>query len=241
MALHILTGAGVSAPSGVPTFRDEDTGLWTKHNYERLCIFKTYNESHAIREEARVFYNSLRVALKDVEPNKAHYGIHDIVREHNGVLWTQNADDLHDRVNDNVPEDERVPLHHLHGHILDMQCQSCNHLWRIGYQDFSHDGVCPHCSSSMVKPGVVFFGENAPKYKEFFNSASHVTSRDKFVCIGTSLEVIPIPMLLATLPSPPKTLIVSMDEQKYVFDFIHHIHGDIIEKMDDVRRWIEEN
>jgi len=184
----IFTGAGLSAESGISTFRDNHDGLWTKYDPMQVANIATFRKN---RELVFDFYNERRLLLKDTKPNAAHLGIAELQRKYGRdrvKVFTQNIDDLLEQAG---CED----VVHVHGKFKDMQCLNCGTIWDIGYTSWSKDQPCPHCDfgvrddATSVKPGVVFFGEQAPMYpllhKTFKNSR-----KDIIVVIGTSGDVI---------------------------------------------------
>ena len=192
----ILTGAGLSAPSGIKTFRGDD-GLWNGYKVNEVCNIETWERNF---EKVHEFYNKLRQDIKLANPNKGHKGLADIVLEYglfNGYVdgevipITQNVDDLLERAG--VPE-----VMHIHGKIQEMQCQECWDVFKWGWKDFvPHKDTCPSCGSKWVKPAIVFFGETAPMYsymKRAFESLKN--PRSIFVVIGTSGKVVNLDRVL---------------------------------------------
>jgi len=180
--LVALTGAGISADSGVPTFRDLD-GMWTEFDWRTLAT------PHAFaREPARVhdFYNMRRAALDGVQPNAAHISLAELERRIAGAggeltLITQNVDDLHERAG-------HARVIHMHGELRAARCAICGarHRWR---GDLSTATRCPDCKADGgMRPDIVWFGEVPMHMDEI---AAALDAADRFVSIGTSGSVYP--------------------------------------------------
>ncbi len=184
----ILSGAGLSAPSGVSTFRDKD-GLWLGHRIEDVCDFTTWKKNRSI---VHGFYNRLRSSLESVEPNVGHRMIASWKSKYgdDAIVLTQNVDDLL----------ERAGCHgiiHLHGYLQNMHCIACGNVWNVGYSHWNEDERCPKCTSIKgVKPGVVFFNQPAPNYAYLYQAFKKLTAADTVVVIGTSGQVINVEALL---------------------------------------------
>ncbi|UFS62124.1 NAD-dependent deacetylase [Sulfurimonas sp. HSL-3221] len=176
----ILSGAGLSAESGLRTFRDHD-GMWEEYDVMQVCSTEGWE---ADRELVTRFYNARRHDLADKAPNAMHRAIAELQRRYSGQIWnlTQNVDDLLERAGC----DEVI---HLHGTLRDLRCESCGHLWDIGYAGQTEDDCCPRCESAAVRHNVVMFGESAPMYRRIYEA---VNDAELFVAIGTSGQVIDI-------------------------------------------------
>jgi NAD-dependent deacetylase len=187
--LVVLTGAGLSAPSGISTFRDKN-GLWANHDIDQVCNALTWRQN---REAVHRFYNMLRAGLEDAQPNAGHHMISGWKRDYgeNCVVLTQNVDDLFERSG-------CTDVVHLHGYLQDMKCLACGHTWNIGYAKWDHESDrCPGCNSFRgVKPGVVFFNDSAPRYADLYRAFKKLTSDDTVVIIGTSGQVINVDALV---------------------------------------------
>ena len=177
----IFSGAGLSAESGLRTFRDNG-GLWNNHDPRLVASIETLDEN---RELVFSFYNERRRQLADAQPNRAHHWLRSLQVAYGERvrLFTQNVDDLLERAG-------CTDVVHLHGSLLDGHCRACGHHWHIGYRELSPQSTCPQCASRETKPGIVMFGEEAPLYAELHETFSH--SRDDLILvIGTSGNVIP--------------------------------------------------
>jgi NAD-dependent deacetylase len=175
----ILTGAGVSAESGVATFRGPD-GLWEGHRVEDVCTPEAFLRDPAL---VHAFYDARRAKLATVEPNDAHVALARLDAQWPGelLLVTQNVDDLHE-----LAGSKR--LVHMHGELLKGWCLRCNE--RFSWTGAMGGGAeCPSCGTAgMVRPDIVWFGE-MPYEMERIDEA--LRSCDLFISIGTSGAVYP--------------------------------------------------
>ena len=175
----ILTGAGISAESGIQTFRDAG-GLWEGHAVEQVATPKGFAADPKLVHR---FYNLRRAALSTVEPNAAHAALGRLQTEYAGrvTLITQNVDDLHERGGS-------TDVIHMHGELLSAFCSACNHRWRQT-EDLKVDTPCPACQTrGGPRPDIVWFGEMA---YEMDRIELELQSCDLFVSIGTSGAVYP--------------------------------------------------
>lgn len=184
----IFSGAGLSAESGISTFRDSN-GLWENHKIEEICYEATWKKNFSLVHD---FYNQRRTQLVTVEPNEAHRTIKRLYDRFGDdlIIATQNVDDLLER--SGIPADSII---HLHGELTKMHCTACGHKWEVGYNEFNHlTDKCPDCDSRKgVKPFIVFFGGSAPKYVDLYNSLNHLYSDGSYlVVIGTMGNIIPV-------------------------------------------------
>ena len=175
----ILTGAGISAESGLPTFRGAG-GLWEGRDVMELATPEAF---HRNRDLVQRFYNERRQDLLKKEPNAAHRAIARLQREYPGrvTLVTQNIDDLHER--GGSPE-----VWHIHGELLSCRCTTCDAILECRY-DLDPASVCPSCQSvGKLRPHVVWFGETP-----LFLDELDARTRDAtlFAAIGTSGLVYP--------------------------------------------------
>ncbi len=178
MKVVVLTGAGISAESGVPTFRDAD-GLWEGHRVEDVATPEAYQRDPLV---VQTFYDARRAALSGVHPNPAHEALARLgdALGDDLTLVTQNIDDLHERGGS-----PRVV--HMHGELFAAWCTACRGrtTWRATLVDRP---PCPGCGVAALRPDVVWFGE-VPYHLDRILTA--VTEADVFVSIGTSGAVYP--------------------------------------------------
>ena len=174
----VLTGAGISAESGVPTFRDAD-GLWEGHRVEDVATPEGFERDRATVQR---FYDERRAALRTVEPNAAHRALAELEEAlGDGLLVvTQNIDDLHERAGSrNVV--------HMHGELLKAMCRACGAVvpWTGTLAD---EPACPTCGVADLRPDVVWFGEVPYEMDRIADALSDATH---FVSVGTSGAVYP--------------------------------------------------
>jgi len=175
----LLTGAGVSAESGLGTFRDED-GLWTKYDLTDVATPEGYYRNPKLVLD---FYNARRTNCLDAAPNPAHEAVARLQRAYPGrvTLVTQNIDNLHER--SGSPE-----VIHMHGELMQALCSACGHQWSWSGV-MSEEDVCHVCGNvGTVRPDVVWFGE-MPYHMDMI--WSRLADCDLFVAIGTSGAVYP--------------------------------------------------
>jgi NAD-dependent deacetylase len=178
MRIVVLTGAGISAESGVPTFRGPD-GLWEGHRVEDVATPEGYDAQPVMVHR---FYDARRVALATVEPNSAHVALgrlESLIGD-DLLIVTQNIDDLHERGG-------ATRIVHMHGELLSALCRACGGRshWDTDLVDFP---PCPRCGVPELRPDVVWFGE-IPYEMDRIQDA--LTEADVFVSIGTSGAVYP--------------------------------------------------
>lgn len=174
----ILTGAGISAESGLATFRAAD-GLWENHRIEDICTPEALSRDAGLVHD---FYDKRRAALETVVPNAAHEALARLDREWPGelLLVTQNVDDLHERAG-------ATRLLHMHGELKSALCAHCGE--NTPWQDaLPVRATCPSCAMPALRPDIVFFGE-IPYRMDRIEAA--LENADLFVSIGTSGAVYP--------------------------------------------------
>lgn len=177
----VLTGAGISAESGLKTFRDNN-GLWENHRVEDVATPEAFSRNPSLVYR---FYNARRAQLlsPDVKPNAAHLALVDLEQrlgEH-FLLVTQNVDDLHERAGS-----ERVL--HMHGELLSARCCASGQS-RVWYDDFDHTTGCRCCiPAETLRPDIVWFGE-MPMHMDTIIDA--LAQADIFIAVGTSGQVYP--------------------------------------------------
>ena len=177
--LVILTGAGISAESGVPTFRGS-SGLWEGHRVDDVASPEGFARNPALVQN---FYNQRRARLREVAPNPAHSALAELEQKWPGdfLLVTQNVDDLHERAGSRR-------LIHMHGELRKARCRRCAGVaeWLA---DLGPQSACPACAvTGSLRPHIVWFGE-MPLEMDAITAA--LESADTFVAIGTSGQVYP--------------------------------------------------
>lgn len=184
MNIFALTGAGVSAESGLGTFRDKSgTGLWARFDPLKLATPEAFAQDP---EAVHAFYNFRRRNVLAAEPNAAHFALARLQRQLSArggalMLVTQNIDDLHERGG-------ATPVVHMHGELLKARCVACGHL-RDQRGDLSMRDQCATCGAiGTMRPHVVWFGETPLFLEDIYQALS---AADLFVAIGTSGSVYP--------------------------------------------------
>ena len=185
MNLVILTGAGVSAESGVPTFRGVD-GLWEGHRFEEVATPEAFVRDPELVQR---FYNLRRAALSTVQPNAAHHALAELAARWEGdlLLVTQNVDDLHDRAIAEVQPGLGFELIHMHGELLKGRCTMSGVVsdWP---GDMAVDEPSPDHPDGRMRPHIVWFGEMPLAMGRIERALERC---DLFVSIGTSGAVYP--------------------------------------------------
>ena len=177
--IFVLTGAGISAESGLATFRDAD-GLWNNHKVEDVATIEAFEKNpHYVHE----FYNNLKPELFIAKPNKAHLCLAKLQKEYNGQvdIITQNVDTLHEKAGSN-------DVWHMHGRIDEAVCLECGHVLH-SWDSVDINTKCENCGETgKFKPNIVFFGE-MPLY--MYEIEKKLKECDLFVSVGTSGVVYP--------------------------------------------------
>ena len=180
----VLTGAGVSAESGVSTFRDSD-GLWENYKVEDVASIEGWYRDPALVLE---FYNARRAQLAEVKPNAAHIAIASLEQDYDVTVVTQNVDNLHERAGS-------TRIIHLHGELTKVRPEnSCNDndgyseakVFDIGTDSINIGDLAP--DGVQLRPHIVWFGEAVPKIEKAIDA---VEAADILLIVGTSLQVYP--------------------------------------------------
>lgn len=177
-AIFILSGAGLSAESGLRTFRAAD-GLWEDHRVEDVATPEAYQRDPELVQR---FYNERRRQAHEATPNAAHKALARLQKTHSApvVLVTQNVDDLLERGGAST-------VIHMHGAVRDALCAACAHRWTAPREMHAND-PCPSCGVAKTRPDIVWFGE-IPYHMDVIQDA--IEASDLFVSIGTSGTVYP--------------------------------------------------
>ena len=178
MRIVILTGAGISAESGLGTFRDKD-GLWTRYDLNDVATPQGFARNPRLVTE---FYNARRANCAQAEPNAAHYALSRLETALPGqvLIVTQNVDDLHQRAG------ARAVIQ-MHGALMSALCAACGHRWPAP-PVMTETDPCPACAAPRTRPDVVWFGE-VPYHMDTIADA--VARAEIFAAIGTSGQVWP--------------------------------------------------
>ena len=184
--LVVLSGAGMSAESGIKTFRDSG-GLWEEYDVMEVASYDGWLKN---KELVLRFYNDRRRQLPKVSPNAGHLGLAALEKHFKVSIITQNVDDLHERAGS-------TSILHLHGELTKMRStQDPNYIAEIGYNDINVGDLCP--KGSQLRPHIVWFGEAVPAMEE---AAEIAAQADIFVVIGTSLNVYPAASIVDYAPA----------------------------------------
>lgn len=222
--LIVFSGAGLSADSGIPTFRDAD-GLWENHDVDVVANGHTWKRNFDI---VRKFYNDRRTALSGVAANPMHQMIGSWERRFNTVILTQNIDDLLERAG-------CQSVVHLHGKLTELRCEACGTVWDIGYSAWDEAGRCGKCDSVKgVRPNVVFFNENAPEYRRMYRAFRDLQAKDCVVVVGTSGQVISLDSFLFDCPA--LKVLNNLGPSKHLNEshFDHVLYGKASEKVREI-------
>ncbi|MGO1461414.1 MAG: SIR2 family NAD-dependent protein deacylase [Marinobacter sp.] len=172
----ILTGAGISAESGLSTFRDNG-GLWEQHSVYDVATPEAFDRN---QELVLRFYNERRQQLASAQPNRAHQLLGELEKQHRVTIITQNVDDLHERGGSSN-------VIHLHGELTKARSSVNPELiYDIGYRDIKLGDQCEQ--GQQLRPHIVWFGEEVPLMQ---TAADLVRTADDLLIVGTSLQVYP--------------------------------------------------
>jgi len=225
----ILSGAGLSAESGINTFRDSD-GLWENHDVMEVCSTQGWIKN---RQHVTNFYNERRADLETKEPNHAHEVLAKLEQTYRGrvIHLTQNIDNLTEKAG-------AKEVIHLHGTLTDLRCEACTKTYHVGYAPQDGNESCPHCANKRVRHNVVMFGEAAPLYSHIQQAVKECSL---FIAIGTSgavIDIIPLAKEFkhSILIDPKRQETKSMyDPHTYIDEYFEHFiekkAGDSMEDM----------
>lgn len=202
--LVVLTGAGMSAESGIRTFRDSG-GLWEEHRVEEVASIEGWYRNQGLVQR---FYNERRRQLEGARPNAGHTGLAALEENFEVRIITQNVDNLHERAGSTV-------VLHLHGQLTQARSSSNPALViDIGYRDIAPGEKAP--DGTLLRPNIVWFGEAVPAMTEAAEIASHA---EIFAVIGSSLNVYPAAGLIHYVPITTPVYII---DPKPVPVYTHH-------------------
>ena len=206
----VLSGAGISAESGIQTFR-ESNGLWNNHKIEDVCTPEAWNKNPTLVND---FYNIRRIEVLNAQPNKAHIDLAKAEEKYDVVIVTQNVDDLHERGGS-------TNIIHLHGEILKARSSNPKYDWAgispdskinnfetypvdrkgLSMNNMAKDGY-------PLRPHIVWFGESVPK---LVDAVYEVEKADALIVVGTSLNVYPAASLIYNANCPIWTVDPNVD------------------------------
>lgn len=201
-SIVVLTGAGISAESGLKTFRDSN-GLWEEYHIEEVASYDGWLRNPTLVME---FYNKRRRQLREAMPNPAHTALSRLEERYNVHIVTQNVDDLHERGGSST-------VTHLHGELVKARSVDYPDLvYEIGYDDIQLGDLCE--KGAQLRPHIVWFGEEVPLMEY---AATLVSEADYLLVIGTSLQVYPAASLIHY--APDNCLIYLIDPKA---EFVHY-------------------
>ncbi|MDS9466129.1 NAD-dependent deacylase [Paracoccus sp. MBLB3053] len=211
MRIAVLTGAGISAESGIRTFRATD-GLWEEHRIEDVATPEGFRRDPILVHR---FYNMRRADVARALPNEAHLALARLARHHDVTLITQNVDDLHERGGSG-------DVIHMHGSLAGATCAACGHRWQAPLA-MSPVDPCPDCGKPEARPDIVWFGE-IPYHMERIWAA--VEGAELFAAIGTSGQVYPAAGLAQhARRRGVRTIELNLDRSAVSRDFDEHRIG----------------
>ena len=221
----VFTGAGISAESGIKTFRDAG-GLWENYKIEDVATPEAWKKNQELVNE---FYNARRKQVIAASPNKAHYFIADLESKFNVNVVTQNVDDFHERAGSKN-------VLHLHGEIMKVRSEIDPDLiysvknWELKIGDLCEKG-------SQLRPHIVWFGELVP----LMDQANYLAAQaDFFIVIGTSLNVYPAAGILNFVSQEvPKWLIDPSDFQLDYIKYLNHIKSTAVDGLNQLNEQLK--
>jgi len=229
----VLTGAGISAESGIRTFRASD-GLWEEHRIEDVATPEAFLRDPALVQR---FYNLRRqpILANEVQPNPAHYALADLERGFDGefLLITQNIDNLHEQAGSKN-------ILHMHGEILKMHCSTTQQVYECD-GDISREDRCQCCDSpATLRPHIVWFGE-MPLYMDEIHQA--LSRSDLFLSIGTSGNVYPAAGFVQLANQVgARTIEINLEKSNVATDFDEAVYGKAGQVLPDwVHDFLESN
>jgi NAD-dependent deacetylase len=194
----VLTGAGISAESGLRTFRGAD-GLWEDHRVQEVATPEAFRQDPVLVYR---FYNERRRTLAAVKPNAGHLALARLEREWSGdlLLVTQNVDDLHERAGSRN-------LLHMHGELLKGRCLACGEVLHWP-GDMDQGSRCPRCGRGPMRPHIVWFGEMPLEMDRIYQALDRC---DLFVAVGTSGHVYPAAGFVEAVGPSARTLELNLE------------------------------
>ena len=192
----VFSGAGISAESGLKTFRDSD-GLWENFDINDVATPQAWDANPKLVLE---FYNLRRKQVIEAQPNSAHFALAELEKHFDIQIITQNIDDLHERAGS-------TNILHLHGELLKARSTSNENTFPIGNNDLNLGDKCP--DNSQLRPDVVWFGEAVPNMMKAMQICENA---DLLLIIGTSLTVYPAANLIEFVPEDCKKYLIDPNE-----------------------------
>jgi len=231
--ITVLTGAGVSAESGISTFRDSD-GLWEQYKVEDVASIEGWYRNPALVLD---FYNARRRQLASVKPNAAHTAIAELEKDCAVTVVTQNIDNLHERAGS-------TRVIHLHGEATKVRPENCcnesdgfseRSVFDIGYGEIHLGDLAPN--GAQLRPHIVWFGEAVPKIEAAIDA---VEAADIVLIVGTSLQVYPAAGLYRYAGNDTPIYIIDPKDVPAHDQRITHIKDVATKGMETFRKMLEE-
>jgi NAD-dependent deacetylase len=200
----VFSGAGISAESGLKTFRDHD-GLWNNYSIEDVCSVEAWQKQPQVVLE---FYNMRRREAAKAQPNAAHLAIAKLESAYDVTVITQNVDDLHEKAGS-------MRVLHVHGELAKARsCADENLVYPIGSKDIVWGELCD--KGSQLRPHIVWFGENV---MHLDTALDCFMAADKVLVVGTSLSVFPVAGLVRYAEQANEKILVSLDVDNVPWDY----------------------
>lgn len=204
----VLSGAGISAESGIKTFRDAD-GLWEGHDVMSVASPEGWRRNPKLVTE---FYNQRRAQLAQVSPNAGHHALKHLEDKFKTYIITQNVDDLHERAQSKF-------VLHLHGELTKMRSERFEtDVYEVGYKKIPYGAKCP--KGTLLRPYIVWFGESVPLIE---TAVELVTKADILIVVGTSLEVYPAAGLINCAAEHCEIFLIDPNRHKQGIKGVRHI------------------
>lgn len=218
----VISGAGISAESGLKTFRD-DGGLWRSHSFYELASPQAWARNPQLVLD---FYNERRRLANGAAPNAAHRALAELEADHDLVIVTQNVDDLHERGGSSI-------VIHLHGELNKVRSTLDPELIYPATGDTAWGDLCE--MGSQLRPHIVWFGESVMHYER---AEEAVASADKVLVVGTSLSVYPAAGLLNYAPRASEKVLITQEVEHPPLGF-HWLRGNAAEWVPKlVKSWL---
>jgi NAD-dependent deacetylase len=231
--IAVLTGAGVSAESGISTFRDNG-GLWDKYDPEEVASIDGWRRNPGLMLD---FYNDQRKKLKEAKPNSAHIAIASLEKNYDVTVITQNIDNLHERAGS-------TKIIHLHGELTKVRPENCCNdmdnfsektVFDIGYGEIHLGDMAPN--GHQLRPHIVWFGEAVPKIEE---AIEVVSKADMMLIVGTSLNVYPAAGLYRYAPLNAPIVVIDPKDVPLRDSRVTHIKAVATKGMEEFKKLLEE-
>lgn len=225
MKITVLTGAGISAESGLKTFRDSN-GLWEGHDVMEVASPQGWEDNPELVLD---FYNQRRKQLMNVEPNVAHFKLAELEEKHSVTIITQNVDDLHERAGS-------TQVVHLHGELLKVR-STCNENYIINWRkDLYLGDMCN--ANYQLRPHIVWFGEDVP----LMDKAIRIVRKTEIlIIVGTSMQVYPAAGLLQYSPNNSKIFFVdpkpSISSSKKITVFAENATSGVQKVVSEIKKY----